>query len=326
LGRTALAAIVGAAAVVAALLGLNRLAGGDSTSFCRRWPAMGTVAQIQARSGTGREILDEQRNRVQLVYERLEGLLSAWNPESELGRLSAAGCTNWVEAASPEVKPCYEAALRLAEESGGAFNPRIGEKLRTLGLGGGRYSRFDLGAIAKGFAVDVAADEMERAMDGRFASILLDLGGNLRAVGAGEWSTGVRNPFRGLDASQAEVCAVITLASGESVATSGSYERFVEKDGRRLSHILDGRTGEHVGGIAGVTVVTPREYGAMLADGLSTTLFVLGPEAGAAFLKHRYPRALALWIPDDSASPRILATSSMADRIERVVWPVERIR
>ena len=57
-----------------------------------------------------------------------------------------------MESVSPEVKPCYAAALRLAEESGGAFNPRIGERLRALGMGGGKYSRFDLGAIAKGYA------------------------------------------------------------------------------------------------------------------------------------------------------------------------------
>lgn len=291
-----------------------------------RWPVMGTVAQMTSRKHVDELEFGELFVRVQASYARVEKLLSAWNPESELSRLSAAGCTNWTEAASPDVRPCYAAALRLAEESGGAFNPRIGEKLRALGMGHGRYSRFDLGAIAKGFAVDMAAEEVERAMGGRYFSLLLDLGGNLRAVGAGEWRTGVRNPFRGVDASQPEICAVITLVGGESVATSGNYERFVEKDGKRLSHILDGRTGEHVSGIAGVTVVTPREYGAMLADGLSTTLFVLGPEAGAAFLKRFYPLARALWIPDDPASPRIIATSNMAGWLERADWPVSSLR
>ena len=298
----------------------------EKTPQVVRWPVMGTVAQMTSRRHVDEREFGELHARVQASYLRVEELLSAWNPESELSRLSAAGCTNWVESVSPEVKPCYAAALRLAEESGGAFNPRIGEKLRALGLGGGRYSRFDLGAIAKGFAVDVAAEEVERALGGRFFSILLDLGGNLRAVGAGEWRTGVRNPFCAVDASQPGICAVITLADGESVATSGNYERFVEKDGKRLSHILDGRTGEHVGGIAGVTVVTPREYGAMLADGLSTTLFVLGPEAGAAFLKRCYPRAKALWIPDDPASPSIIATSNMAGWLERADWPMTCLR
>ena len=199
-----------------------------------RWPVMGTVAQMTSRKHVDELEFGELYARVQASYLRVEKLLSAWNPKSELSRLSAAGCTNWTEAASPEVRPCYAAALRLAEESGGAFNPRIGEKLRALGMGRGRYSRFDLGAIAKGFAVDMAAEEVERAMGGRYFSFLLDLGGNLRALGAGEWRTGVRNPFRGVDASQPEICAVIMLVGGESVATSGNYERFVEKDGKRL--------------------------------------------------------------------------------------------
>lgn len=326
--RRVLVALLGAAAIVAALRFLVRTPADEPERFSCRWPAMGTVAQMQVRAGVwrggvDRARADEWRDGVQRVYGRLEGLLSAWNPESELSRLSAAGCTNWLDETSPEVRPCYAAALRLAEETGGAFDPRIGERLRALGVGGGRYSRFDLGAIAKGFAVDVAAGELERALDG--ASLLLDLGGNLRVVGDGEWRTGVRNPFSAADARQPGVCAVIRLASGESAATSGNYERFFEKGGRRLSHILDGRTGEHVGGIAGVTVVTPREYGAMLADGLSTALFVMGPEEGSAFLARCYPLALALWIPDDPSAPRIVATPGMAHRLEQAIWPVSDV-
>ena len=327
--KAAIYAAVISAAIAAEIailhLCFDREDGGEGPQIVR-WPVMGTVAQMTSRRHMDEREFGELLVCVQASYARVEELLSAWNPKSELSRLSAAGCTNWTEAASPEVRPCYEAALRLAEESGGAFNPRIGEKLRALGMGGGRYSRFDLGAIAKGFAVDMAAEEVERAMGGRYFSFLLDLGGNLRALGAGEWRTGVRNPFRGVDASQPGICAVITLAGGESVATSGNYERFVEKDGKRLSHILDGRTGEHVSGIAGVTVVTPREYGAMLADGLSTTLFVLGPEAGSAFLKRFYPLARALWIPDEPASPRIIATSNMAGWLDRADWPVSSLR
>ena len=324
--KAAIYAVVISAAIAAeiAILHLCFEREDEEAPQAMRWPVMGTVAQMTSRRHVDEREFGELYARVQASYSRVEELLSAWNPKSELSRLSAAGCTNWTEAVSPEVRPCYEAALRLAEESGGAFNPRIGEKLRALGMGGGKYSRFDLGAIAKGFAVDIAAEEVERAMGGRYFSFLLDLGGNLRAVGAGEWRTGVRNPFRGADSSQPEICAVITLVGGESVATSGNYERFVEKDGKRLSHILDGRTGEHVSGIAGVTVVTPREYGATLADGLSTTLFVLGPEAGAAFLKRFYPLALALWIPDDPASPRIVATPQMAYRLARIEWPAEK--
>ena len=152
--------------------------------------------------------------------------------------------------------------------------------------------------------------------------LLVDLGGNLRAV-RGSWRTGVRNPFG------EGYAAVVTLAAGESVATSGNYERFVERDGVRYSHILDGRTGEPVSGIAGVTVVTPPALGATLADGLSTTLFVLGPKEGARFLREHaeaYGAAQALWIPDTPANPEILATPEMAARLADAAFPTRVVR
>ena len=133
----------------------------------------------------------------------------------------------------------------------------------------------------------------------------------------------MRNPFGD------GYAAVVTLTDGESVATSGNYERFVERDGVRYSHILDGRTGEPVSGIAGVTVVTPAALGAMLADGLSTTLFVLGPKEGARFLREHaeaYGAAQALWIPDTPEKPEILATPEMAARLTDAAFPTRVVR
>lgn len=300
------------AVVAAAALAMRQL--GTRGIVRERWPVMGTVAVLAHRGGTP-EARVEARAKTDAAYSLVERLLSAWNPESELSRLAREGCTNWLERVSVEVRPCYAEALRLAELSGGAFNPRVGVKLRELGVGSGTYSDFDLGAIAKGFAVDLAAAGMRGDAD-----VLVDLGGNLRVVGTGAWRTGVRDPFhRGANA------AVFDLAPGESVATSGNYERFIERDGIRYSHILDGRTGEHVAGIAAVTVVTPPEYGAMLADGLSTTLFVLGPEEGMRFLRSHYPRALALWIPDCPDSPRMVAPPEMKSRLLECAWPIINI-
>ncbi len=316
----ALLGVVFGAGALIVLLGLRRGAVPPKETF--RWPVMGTVAQLTVR-GDDAEVRAAQRDllpRVQQTYTHLNDLLSAWNPDSELCRLAAARCTNWVAAASPDVKPCYAAALKLARESGNAFNPRVGARLRELGVaGGGAYSDFDLGAIAKGFAVDVAAEAILRLHPDNPPDLLLDLGGNLRVVGHGVWRTGVRNPFD----KAGPLVGVIALTNGESIATSGNYERFIERDGIRHSHILDGRTGEPTRGIAGVTVVTPRADGALLADGLSTTLFILGPEAGAAFLARHHPRTLALWIPDTPAKPRIIATTEMARRLQSVVWPLE---
>ena len=284
------------------------------------WPVMGTVAGLTFRGGDA-AAQDAVRESVQRTYAQLEGLLSAWAPDSELCRLARAGDTNAFAQASPATRPCYQAALDLAAASGNAFNPRVGARLRELGFSHGQhFCDFDLGAIAKGFAVDAACRALPP--DIPCSGLLVDLGGNLRAV-RGTWRTGIRNPFGD------GYAAVVTLAEGESVATSGNYERFVERDGVRYSHILDGRTGEPVTGIAGVTVVTPPALGATLADGLSTTLFVLGPKDGARFLREHanaYGTAQALWIPDTPANPEILATPEMAARLADAAFPVRVVR
>ena len=276
------------------------------------WTVMGTIAGLTFRGDAPDR--DVVRGLVQARYERLESLLSAWNADSELSRLSREGGTNWIGRVSAEVSGCYRAALLLAERSGGAFNPQIGARMRELGFSSGRtFADFDLGAIAKGFAVDAAWQDVTR----RFGEpdLLIDLGGNLRVVG-GKWRTGVRNPFAH------DYAAMIVLTNGEAVATSGNYERFVVHNGTRLSHIIDGRTGEPVSGMAGVTVVAPS---ATLADGLSTTLFVLGPEAGERFLAKWYPDALALWIPDTPESPTVCATRAMAERLKDVEFPLRLV-
>ena len=273
---------------------------------------MGTIAGLTFRGEAPRR--DAIRGLVQARYERMESLLSAWNPDSELSRLSREGGTNWIGRVSPEVADCYRMALTLAERSGRAFNPWIGAKLRELGFSHGQhFADFDLGAIAKGFAVDAAWLELTRAFG--TSDLLIDLGGNLRVVG-GAWRTGVRNPFG------PGYAATLVLTNGEAVATSGNYERFVERNGVRYSHILDGRTGEPTTGIAGVTVVAPS---AALADGLSTTLFVLGPEEGTRFLSKWHPGVQALWIPDTPDAPEIRATEAMAARLAEAAFPVRRL-
>ena len=284
------------------------------------WPVMGTLAGLTFRGGDA-VAQDAMRETVQRTYTRLEGLLSAWDPDSELCRLARANDTNAFARASTEARPCYQAALDLAAASDNAFNPRVGTRLRELGFSHGQhFCDFDLGAIAKGFAVDAACRALPSDLP--FAGLLVDLGGNLRAV-RGSWRTGVRNPFGD------GYAAVVTLTDGESVATSGNYERFVVRDGVRYSHILDGRTGEPVSGIAGVTVVTPAALGATLADGLSTTLFVLGPQEGARFLREHaeaYGAAQALWIPDTPEKPEILATPEMAARLADAAFPTRVVR
>ena len=239
------------------------------------WPVMGTVAKFKAHGRLEPSEVEAVRRTAAENMERIEKLLSAHDPQSEMNRLFAGykGAPGTLpEGISEDVTPCYRAAFKLRELSGGAFNP--------FWKGDGTI---DLGAIAKGFALDDTLAKLRA--DYRFshegAKFLLDLGGNLLAM-SGDWSTGIRDP-----ATEGGIARRIVLEAGSAAATSGEYERG--------KHIRDGRTGKPVeNDVASVTVVHPNS--AMLADALSTTLFVLGRREGTEFLARNFPEARAYWI------------------------------
>ncbi len=103
------------------------------------------------------------------------------------------------------------------------------------------------------------------------------------------WNIGITNPFH-----PDELLGVIPLTQG-AVTTSGSYEKFVILDGRRYSHIINPSTGYPVTGLCSVTVVGPN---AETANGLSTSLMILGKKAGLDLLNN-YPEYSCLMITDD---------------------------
>lgn len=240
------------------------------------WTAMGTVAAVQTRGAASAEEVAKVIRTVKAEFARVERLLNAHDPDSELSRLAPLPEAEIVGRCDESVRPCYEMAFDLMRKSGGAFNPRW-RGTNTL----------DLGAIAKGFAVDLAAEAVGRP---KGCDLLIDLGGNLRSV-KGVWRTGV-----------AGTGAVLQLGDGFALATSAEYYRG--------KHIFDGRTGRPVSNeVASVTV---ESCSAMAADGLSTTLFVLGPEEGGRFMGNRVVPigSQALWQMKDGRMVSRFATSS----------------
>ena len=256
-------------AVAAAVLLLAAAAGCARAPVERvEWTTMGTIAAVQSRGAPAPLAADAARR----AFDEVEKRLNAHDPKSELSRLAPLADDEVLARCDARMRPCYEAAFRLMRETEGAFNPRW-RGPRTL----------DLGGIAKGFALDIARDaaaaEKERAHGSQ--DVLLDLGGNLKAA-SGEWRVGVYCP-----AGSEHFPDAITLAPGEACATSAEYVRG--------KHIYDGRTGLAVtNDVLSVTVVHPTS--AMLADGLSTVMFIFGREKGEAFLKRCYPEARAVWI------------------------------
>ncbi|NLY73866.1 MAG: FAD:protein FMN transferase [Firmicutes bacterium] len=137
--------------------------------------------------------------------------------------------------------------------------------------------RLDVGAVAKGYAVEQTARHLEAE---GVTSLLISVGGNVRAIGGKPgkkgvepWNIGVRNPDK--ESPNPELCQV--LITGYSVVSSGSYERYYTVDGTRYHHIIDPDTLMPAAFFTNVTVIC-RDSG--LADSLSTAVFNMPLEEG----------------------------------------------
>jgi thiamine biosynthesis lipoprotein len=133
----------------------------------------------------------------------------------------------------------------------------------------------DFGGVVKEYAADRAAT---LCTEGGFRHGLVDLGGDIKIIGphpdGTPWAVGIQHPR-----SAEAVMATLDLFQG-AIATSGDYERFVEIDGRRYSHILSPRTGMPVCGLAGVSVAAPE----CVVAGSATTIAMLMEDRGAQWL------------------------------------------
>ncbi len=190
-----------------------------------------------------------------------------------------------------------EAVLAAARQASGwrrlHFDPAGGTVVQPGGL------RLDLSAIAKGFGVDQVARYLQSQ---GIASYLVEVGGELRGTGVkpdGQpwWvmleAPAVQGPScrDGHDAADIDGGAETVVALyGLSIATSGDYRRFVDRDGIHYCHAIDPRTGYPVPhGVASVTVL---HEDCMAADALSTALMVMGPEQGIDWAERRGVAAL----------------------------------
>lgn len=148
---------------------------------------------------------------------------------------------------------------------------KISDGTVTIPVGMG----IDLGGIAKGYIADQVADYLR---DRGVGDAILNFGGNIVTIGnrpdGASWIVGLQNPsgVRGKDYWAAVPC------SDGSVVTSGIYERGFEVNGVRYNHFIDPRTGWPVqNGLISVTAVSQKS---ILADGLSTAMFILGKDRG----------------------------------------------
>lgn len=277
-------------------------------SASREFFAMDTVMAVTAYGERCEEAVEAAEKEV----ERLDALLSTGAEDSEVSRLNREGGG----LASEDTAALLEGAERIWKETDGAFDISIYPVMRAWGFPDKEYRvpepeelkalldrvdgsqieldgkrervvfgldgmEIDLGGIAKGYASNRM---MKIFQEYGIESGIVSLGGNVQVLGRkadGEnWRVAVRNPE-----GDGEFLGVLSV-NGKAVVTSGGYERYFEQGGKTYHHILNPENGYPAdNGLVSVTVVS--EDG-MLADGLSTALFVMGMERAASFWKsHR---------------------------------------
>lgn len=266
------------------------------------------------------------------LLNRLDHSLSATAADSTLSALNESG---WTDDA--ELVYLASNAGTISAQTEGALDITLLPASRCWGFGSGSYgvpaaadlealrdkvgmdkltvadgalslangTKLDLGALAKGYAADLCRAEMEQAG----ISGILSLGGNIQTVGSkpdgSDWIIGVQDPD---DAGR--YLLTLRFSGTKAAVTSGDYQRYFMQDSVRYCHILDPKTLSPVqGSLRAVTVIA--EQG-LLADGLSTALFVLGREAGTVLWRQRSDFE-AVWIEADGT---VTVTEGLSDAVK----------
>ena len=266
-------------------------------------------------------------------FDRLEALLSVWKDGSDVIKLNRAAGAAPV-AVSRETIEVLEQAHAASEWTGGKFDITFGaladiwkfdhdqdntipdrsaidqrlplvnfEDVQTDRAAGTAFirrpgMRVHLGGIGKGYAVDRAVALLKQR---GFTDFMIQSGGDLYVAGSNggtPWKLAIADPRGGH-----EPFATVEIGDG-TFSTSGDYERSFFKEGRRYHHIIDPDLGEPARGCRSVTIVSDSP---IVADGLSKSVFILGPAEGMALVE-RLPRVEAVIV---TATNEVLVSSGL---------------
>ena len=203
-------------------------------------------------------------------------------------------------------------ALDIMEASNGAFNPFLGALTTLWNIDGDapyiptqdeidealQKKELDLGAYGKGAACDVATRNITFMPWNRPLGAVVNLGGNIATKGSKPWGKPFKIALRDPKGELNDILGMFALNGTNFISTSGSYEKYFERDGKRYHHIFDPETGypaERDPGLISVTVITTGEYGGAIGDALSTACFVLGYEASQELLAKYHADAIFIY-------------------------------
>ncbi len=280
---------------------------GDSGEPTRRTQfIMGTLVEITVSHADPQVILAVTTQAFDEM-KRLEQLMSTYLPDSEISQINRAAGKEAVPV-SLEVEEVIREGIFWSRQSGGAFDitveplvqlwdfdseneviPGRATLRKTAALVNYkdieifdhkvRLARpgmaINVNGLAKGYAVDRAVSILR----GRVPNGIVNAGGDLFAFGQkskeSPWTIGLQHPRKPQDLLAA------FAVKNQAVATSGDYQRYFVKDGVRYHHIFDPATGMPARKMISTTLITTE---VMEADAMATAVFVMGPEAGLAWV------------------------------------------
>lgn len=186
--------------------------------------------------------------------------------------------------------------IRLDEENREVFLEKKGMEI-------------DLGGIAKGYVADKI---VEKFKDIGVENALVSVGGNIKVLGENpnkkrSWKVGLRHPRK----ARGNYFATIALQSGETVVSSGDYERYFMEGDKRYHHIFNAQTGiPSTTDVIGVSIITDDS---MNADALSTSVFLLGSKKGLEFIQNLQGTEAVIVTRD----LKLINTEKIEDRLEK---------
>ncbi len=277
--------------------------------------SMYTVVEITVSSDSAKKAktaIDRAFNEL----DRLARLLNFYSEDSEVFIINRNAGDKPVKV-SPETLEIIDKALYVSENTEGAFDITVGpvvrlwdfqnkvlpdekmikEKLKLVGYRNvivdkekstvflkTKGVQIDLGGIIKGYAADRAVEILKKK---GIKSGIVAVAGDIKVFGrkpptgsdSGLWNVGIQNPRQ--ESDRDEIIATIGL-SDASISTSGDYQRFFIKDGKRYHHLLNPKTGYPAYGCQSVTIITKD---AAFTDAFATGIFILGHEKGLDVIK-----------------------------------------
>lgn len=307
--------------------------------------AQGTTFSIKYLDAKNRDL----QTQIDSILVDFDKSLSTYRPDSEISTFNKTEIDS-IQFGFPYFYPVLKASKEIFEISQGAFDPTIAPLVNAYGFGFTKAQdltenqiknilqlvdfklitfnqksvkklkkgvTLDFNAIAQGFSVDVVADYL-KTLD--INDFMVEIGGEIVCSGKNQdnktWGIGIKNPIlaeKGETATKA-----VVLLDNKALATSGNYEKFYIKDGKKFAHILSPLTGKPAQqNILSATVVADN---AMIADGFATVFMVLGLDKAKEIITKNPTKNLEVYLIYANEKGELV--SFMTEKMKKMIQEV----